>query len=86
MSQINEILEGWGNYVKDEFNVLDPTIKKTDKSRMLICNNCVIRNGTACSSHIYGVHVKTGEMVSGCGCYLAAKTLAPSSECPLGKW
>lgn len=86
MSKISEILEGWGNYVKEEFHVLEPTIKVMAEKRMNKCNTCPIRNGTACSSRLHGINVKTGEMRSGCGCFLAAKTLAPSSDCPLGKW
>jgi len=29
---------------------------------------------------------KTNQMVSGCGCNIAAKTLSRASKCPAGKW
>ena len=86
MSNIPLILEGWGNVVKDEFNILDPKIKQLASARMLICDNCEIRDGSACDPEKCGTHVETGEIECGCGCNIAAKTLSPNSECPLGKW
>lgn len=80
------ILEGWGNLVKDEFNMLDSEIKEIASERMLICNSCDIRNGRSCSPERYGIHKKTGKLTNGCGCRIDAKTLSPNSECPLGKW
>ena len=86
ISQIPLILEGWGNVVKDEFNILDPKIKQLASTRMLICDNCDIREENTCSTEIYGIHTKTGILANGCGCNIAAKTLSPNSECPLGYW
>ena len=86
MSQIQEILEGWGNVIKDQFNAVDPATKMLSKTRLLECEPCPIRQGNVCSPSIYGYHIKTNERKNGCGCNISAKTLSPSSSGPLGKW
>tara|TARA_B100001057_G_C22685725_1_gene885632 strand:+ start:235 stop:495 length:261 start_codon:yes stop_codon:yes gene_type:complete len=86
VSQIKEILEGWGNVIKDQFGMVDPSTKMLSKSRLFECEPCPIRQGNTCSPQIYGYHVVTEERVNGCGCNIAAKTLSLSSRCPLGKW
>lgn len=86
MSKVVEIIEGWANVMKDQFNAVEPGTKALSKARLLECNECEIRQGNSCSPLIYSYHVKTGARTSGCGCNIAAKTLSPSSSCPLGKW
>jgi hypothetical protein len=86
LSKVSEILEGWGNVIKDSFGTLDPGIKSLSKSRMLMCDDCEIRVGNVCAPYKQGKHIETGEMTGGCGCALIAKTLSLDSECPLGKW
>jgi len=86
MINISHILEGWGNRVKDKFNLLDEETKSLSIKRLLICDGCSIRVENSCSTLHFDYHVKTGELKSGCGCNLSAKSLSPSSECPLGKW
>jgi hypothetical protein len=86
MSKILEIIEGWANVVKDQFDAVDPVTKEVSKKRLLQCNNCAIRVGNTCSPNKWGIHFITKERVNGCGCNIAAKTLSPSSQCPLGKW
>jgi hypothetical protein len=86
VSQIEEILTGWGNLVKSHFMELDSDLKAQSQSRLEICNGCDMRNWGTCSTQREGRHVVTGEMVRGCGCRLAAKALSPKSSCPLGKW
>ncbi len=86
MSQIIEILEGWGNVIKDQFNAVDPVTKAISKKRLQFCDDCSLRQGNTCSPQIYGYHIKTNERKNGCGCNISAKTLSPSSSCPLGKW
>jgi hypothetical protein len=86
MSQIREILEGWGNVIKDQFNAVDIVTKTISKKRLVECDPCSIRQGNTCSPQIYGYHVITKERKNGCGCNISAKTLSPTSECPLGKW
>lgn len=86
VSQIEQILTGWGNYMKSHFVELDPELKAEGQKRLEICNPCDMRNGGSCSTGRQGKHVVTGQLVSGCGCKLAAKALSPGSVCPLGKW
>lgn len=83
---IEQILTGWGNYMKSHFVELDPELKAEGQKRLEICNPCDMRNGGTCSTGRKGKHVVTGIMTSGCGCRLAAKALSPGSVCPLGKW
>jgi len=85
-SQILQILEGWGNVIKDKFDAVDIVTKDLSKKRLLECNPCPIRQGNSCSTNIYGYHIKTNERKRGCGCNISAKTLSRSSQCPLGKW
>ena len=86
MSKIIEIVEGWANVVKDQFNAVDPVTKAVSKKRLLECNDCDIRVGNTCSPQKWGTNIITEQRVNGCGCNIAAKTLSPSSQCPLGKW
>jgi len=86
MSQLREILEGWGNVIKDQFNAVDPVTKAVSKKRLELCDPCGLRQGNTCSPQIYGYHVITEKRVNRCGCNISAKTLSPSSQCPLGKW
>tara|TARA_B110000211_G_C14081799_1_gene554924 strand:+ start:1946 stop:2206 length:261 start_codon:yes stop_codon:yes gene_type:complete len=86
MSQIREILEGWGNVIKDQFNAVDIVTKTISKKRLEACDPCSIRQGNTCSPQIYGYHLITNERKNGCGCNISAKTLSPTSQCPLGKW
>ena len=83
---LNQILTGWGNYIKSHFTSLEPELQMQGEWRLSICHKCDMRNGGTCSTQKEGQHVVTGEMVRGCGCRLAAKALSPSSRCPLGKW
>lgn len=83
---IEQILTGWGNYVKSHFVELDPILKAEGQRRLEICNGCSMRDRGTCSTARKGKHVATGELKKGCGCRLAAKALSPGSVCPLGKW
>lgn len=85
-SQIEQILTGWGNYVKSHFVDLKPELKEESEKRLKICHSCDMRIGGTCSPQKMGKHVVTGELKKGCGCRLAAKALSPGSSCPLGKW
>lgn len=86
MSKITEIIEGWGNVIKDQFNAVDPVTKSISEKRLLKCNICDIRSGNTCSPNKWGINIITEKLVNGCGCNIAAKTLSPSSKCPLSKW
>lgn len=91
-----EILQGWGNQLRDEFDVLPKEIKNLSEKRLSICNTCSLRTDNTCSVKKRGKAVKTfvykgqmrtkGTEYTGCGCNLAAKTKSVISSCPLGKW
>ena len=84
--QIENILTGWANRVKDQFNLLDDATKKVAEERMSICDACDLRNNNTCDPKKTGTNVVTGAVTNGCGCNLSAKTLAPKASCPLAKW
>lgn len=88
MSKLREIFNGWGNYIKDEFNVLPDDVKTMAEKRLNSCHVCILRTGNKCDSYRTAPHILTGKEVSGCGCYLAAKTLSTdlNTKCPMGKW
>lgn len=84
--KIYEILNGWANVVKDEFGILDDDTKKLSQSRLVECNGCSMRDKNTCSTDRWDFNVRTGVLTNGCGCNIAAKTMSPSSSCPLSKW
>jgi len=86
MKIIKDILQGWGNLVKDQFNLLDQETKELSELRLYNCHYCHLRDGSTCSPGRVGKHIESGQLVNGCGCNIAAKTLAPDAKCPLGKW
>lgn len=94
---LSEILEGWGNSIKDKFNLLnDPQLKAKSEKRLLICDSCPLRDNNTCSKKRQGECVEDflygdqprfkGEFYNGCGCSLSAKSLCDNCSCPLGKW
>ena len=94
---IGNILEGWGNSIKNKFGLLNnPELKLKSEKRLLICDECPLRDNNTCSRNRTGVVVKTftylnenrikGQIVRGCGCNLASKSLCNLCACPLGKW
>jgi hypothetical protein len=86
MGQLKEILDGWGNRIKDSFGILDEEIKQMAQIRLEQCNTCSMRSGNTCDPNKQLKHIITEQVVNGCGCNIAAKTLSPDSECPAGKW
>ena len=86
MGKISEILNGWGNAIKDKLGMLDSNISDEAKRRMTICDNCEIRNLWMCDSNKSGKNIKTNEIKNGCGCVIFAKATSPDSKCPLDKW
>ena len=85
-SQLSQILTGWGNRVKDTFNMVEPRVKVLSEARLKLCDVCPIRRGNKCAPSLQIKHHVTGNLVNGCGCNISAKTLSPSSHCPAGKW
>jgi len=88
MSKLQEIFNGWGNYVRDEFNVLPPKVKIMAEMRLNLCHTCILRSGNKCNNNKTAIHIITGNAVTGCGCYLSAKALSTNihTKCPMGKW
>lgn len=69
-----QILEGIKNtIIKNEF------VEEVSKERFIICDACPSK-GNKCA--VPG----TSPCCNECGCSLAFKTRALSTECPLGKW
>lgn len=95
-NSLNNILEGWANNIKNNFGLLSPELKSKGEKRLLICNNCTMRDGNTCSRKregICNVDFKyknelrfKGKIYKGCGCSLSAKALCEDCSCPLGKW
>ena len=93
---INDILEGWGNNLKDKLNLLEPELKSKGKKRLLICNSCELRVNNTCDKNkkgfaeidfIYNNQKREkNKLYNGCGCNLSAKTVCNDCKCPLGKW
>lgn len=86
MANIIHILEGWGNYALQQFDLLDSDTQKMASDRLVHCDDCHMRNGNSCDTQKFGYNLNTGQKTYGCGCNIAAKTLSKGSECPLGKW
>lgn len=86
MININHILQGWGNYALQKFNMLDESTQKIASNRLLICESCHMRNGNSCDPRKFDYHIVTKQKTYGCGCNISAKTLSLESKCPVGKW
>lgn len=84
--QLSEILTGWANVVKDKVGMLDSETQRMSYIRLVHCNACPVRDNNTCSPSRTIKNVLTDQIVNGCGCNIAAKTLSPKSECPAGKW
>ena len=83
---INNIINGWGNLIKDKFGLLDSQTKGMATKRLTICNDCNIRSVAICNPTKKIINVRTGVQVNGCGCLISAKVLDQASYCPAGKW
>ena len=83
---INNIINGWGNLIKDKFGLLDNQTRAIATKRLSICNECSIRSVGVCNPTKNTINIKSGKVVKGCGCVIAAKALDAASYCPAGKW
>jgi len=86
MSKIFQIVKGWGNVIKQEIGVLEEDIEKMSIERLEVCNKCLLRSGVMCSTTKSGKNLRTGQITTGCGCVLIAKTKVKEAMCPLNKW
>jgi hypothetical protein len=83
---LNEIIDGWANVIKNHVGLLDPNIKQMAENRLILCNVCHMRQGNSCSRENVGINEITKKETNGCGCNISAKALSPESKCPLSKW
>ena len=91
IKKTKEIFQGWKNHITN-----NDEVKDLASHRMNICNGCFVKVDKTCSKLVSESAVKTfkyngelrieGQIYSGCGCPLVAKTKSPDSLCPLGKW
>jgi hypothetical protein len=86
MGKAKEIFNGFFNLVKDEMNVLDDNTKQLAITRSGICKACPANIDSKCSKSVMIKDLITNKKVPGCGCYLPAKVLSPTSQCPANKW
>jgi hypothetical protein len=83
---LSQLVEGWYNLTKKEFGSIPEDLKILGEERAAVCTECELYVNGICNPRKKIPHAKTGEMVSGCGCMLAAKVLCKTCECPAGKW
>ena len=86
MKQIHEIAEGWLNVIKEKMGILSKAQRAVAKQRLDNCMVCEVRTGGVCDTKKCSHNVETLRVTCGCGCYVRAKVLSNTSECPLGKW
>lgn len=68
---INEIIHGWFNHIKDELGMLDKQTKEIAEKRIKVCEICLHRQANQCGK---------------CGCFIPSKAASPNSKCPENKW
>lgn len=76
-----QILEGITNSIFKKEHV-----EAVAEYRMFICKNCKLYDTKGEGCTVPGTQPCCDETKGGCGCSLALKTRALSSECPLKKW
>ena len=68
-----KILNGWINYIKDAFGLLNPKVKAVADDRLAVCRSNI------CNKLILGI-------CSVCGCPVNKKTKVMTEECPENMW
>ncbi len=76
--EVKEILRGFYKLAVEEAT-------EVQLENIARCHSCTLFDNGYCSKKRTAVHIKTGQTVNGCGCYVPAKARS-NSECPLGKW
>lgn len=66
----------------------DKQVQWMSEKRLRHCMTCTIYDSVnkICSSKKTGLHVRTGEIAKGCGCFMPSKTTLKKAVCPFGKW
>ncbi|WP_310381831.1 hypothetical protein [Flavobacterium sp.] len=88
MSKVDDIINGWGNYLKGS----DPTTLKLAKERAAICSDCrTAKHGVHTAilpdysiSEIQGMYCSKD--LGGCGCPLSTAVRSKNYKCVKGKW
>ena len=85
------IFKIWKNKGQIFEGIMNNIFKKEDveavaEYRMFICTNCKLYDEKGDGCTVAGTAPCCNENLGGCGCSLALKTRALSSDCPLGKW
>lgn len=76
-----QIIEGITNSIFKKEDV-----EEIAAHRLSICKGCELFDETGDGCMVPGTHPCCNEKLGGCGCSLAFKTRALSSDCPTGKW
>ncbi len=89
MGKLENIIKGWASYIEDtlyQYSKIDPPRHEMSVKRLLICEDCPIRTMDFCNPFRRRKHKDKDEIIRGCGCKLAAKTLLEEEHCPAGEW
>lgn len=81
-----QLIEGYTLLTKKKFFPIPEDVKDLGEERAAICIECPVLYKGFCTPGKKIPHSKTGELVGGCGCFMAAKVLCETCECPAGKW
>lgn len=82
--KLTEIARGWANFL-----IQPNDVQALAKERLSICDACPFKKQlTSLGAVIISTLNDQAStfLCSKCGCPLAAKSVNPGSECPLGKW
>ena len=84
MSKVNDILNGWSNYLigSDSANL------ELAKQRAEICVNCPFAKQGLHTAILpdYSIAEIQGMYCSDCGCPLSTAVRSKDYKCPIGKW
>ena len=95
---INDILNGWGNSMRDSFGLLNPITKAISEERLKKCDTCYLRIDNRCNANkedfaevnfMYkGEFRQKGKLYKGCGCNIVLKSKCTNEQCkcPIGRW
>lgn len=84
MSKVNDIINGWGNYLKGS----DPAILKVAKERAAICAECPLAKHGLHTAIMpdYSINEIQGMYCGDCGCPLSTAVRSKNYKCPKNKW
>lgn len=84
MSKVDDIINGWGNYLKGS----DPATLKLAKERAAICSDCPLAKHGMHTAILpdYSISEIQGMYCSSCGCPLSTAVRSKDYKCPKGLW